>query len=58
MPDDISAELLYKNGISQKQEFSYGSSFLSQSARFINAGSNLKSVTITNNKGQKRKIDF
>jgi len=57
-PDDISAELHFQNGTTQKQEFSYGSSFLSQSARFLNAGINLKSVTITGNKGQKRKIDF
>ena len=57
-PDDISAELLFKNGNNQKQEFYFGSSFLSQSARFLNIGSNLKSVTITGYKGQKRKIDF
>lgn len=57
-PDDISAELVFQNGSTQKQEFSYGSSFLSQSTRFLNAGSNLKSVTITGNQGQKRTLDF
>lgn len=57
-PEDFSAELLFKNGSKQKLELGYGSSFLSQSARFLTAGSNLKSVTITNNTGQKRKIDF
>jgi len=56
--DEFSAVLLFKNGSTQKQEFSFGSSFLSQSARFLNAGSNLKSVTISGYKGQKRKIDF
>ncbi len=57
-PDDTSAELSFNNGATQKQEFSYGSSFLSQSARFLNAGSNLKSVIITGKQGQKRTIDF
>jgi hypothetical protein len=57
-PDDIDAELVFQNGNTQKQEFSYGSSFLSQSARFLNTAGNLKSVTITGNNGQKRKIDL
>jgi len=57
-PDEINAELVFQNGITQKQEVPYGSSFLSQSARFINAGSNLKSVTISDYKGKQRKINF
>ncbi|MDP3645277.1 MAG: VCBS repeat-containing protein [Bacteroidota bacterium] len=57
-PDDVSAELLFKNGSIQKQEFSYGSSFLSQSARFLTVGSSLKSVTITGKQGQTRTFDF
>ncbi|MEP7317112.1 MAG: VCBS repeat-containing protein [Panacibacter sp.] len=55
---DVSATIQYKNGSTQKQECYYGNSFLSQSARFINAGSNVASVTIINVKGEKRKIDL
>lgn len=57
-PDDISAELVFQDGSTQKQEFNYGSSFLSQSTRFLNAGSSLKSVTITGKQGQKRTLNF
>ncbi len=55
-PGDVSATIQYKNGSIQKQECYYGNSFLSQSARFINAGSNIASVTVYDAKGQKRKI--
>ena len=50
--------ITYKNGISRKTEFYYGSSYLSQSARYINTDENTKSVVILNNKGQNRKIDL
>ena len=56
--NDVSGELKYKNGITQKQEFYYGSSFLSQSSRFLNIDSNVLSVTIYNLKGEGRKINF
>ena len=55
-PDDISSEIKYKNGASQKKEFYYGSSFLSQSARFLCIDNNILSVTISNSKGQLRKV--
>lgn len=58
LPDDVSAELTYKNGTGRKVEFYYGSSFLSQSDRFINTDENIKSLIISNNGGQKRKIEF
>ncbi|MEP6683018.1 MAG: VCBS repeat-containing protein [Parafilimonas sp.] len=57
-PDDISAIIHYKNGSIQKQEFYYGTSFLSQSARFITANSNMSNVVITNEKGESRTINF
>ena len=57
-PNDASAEVKYKNGISRKQEFYYGSSFLSQSARFLSIDSNTTSVIISDTKGQKRKINL
>lgn len=45
-PDDVSAVIKFKNGKTQKEEFYYGSSFLSQSARFLNADENAVSVTV------------
>jgi hypothetical protein len=57
-PDETSAEIELSNGTLRKEEFYFGSSFLSQSARFINYHDNVKSVTILNAKGQKRKIKF
>jgi len=55
-PDDESAIIIYKNGLRLKQEFYYGSSFLSQSARFLTLNGNVKAVQITNNHGQVRSI--
>jgi len=57
-PNDASAEVKYKNGVFRKQEFYYGSSFLSQSARFLSIDSNAASVIISDIKGQKRKINL
>ncbi|MBS1934284.1 MAG: VCBS repeat-containing protein, partial [Bacteroidetes bacterium] len=54
--DDINAELHFKNGQIQKEEFYYGASFLSQSGRFLSIGGNVSDVEITNTKGNKRKI--
>ena len=56
LANDVSATIQYKNGQTRKQECYFGNSFLSQSARFINAESNVVSVTIINTKGQTRKI--
>ena len=57
-PDDFSAEIKYKNGKVQKQEFYYGSSFLSQSARFLMLNQTTASVTIYGYKGQARVENF
>jgi hypothetical protein len=56
--DDISAEMEYKNGTRRKKEFYYGSSFLSQSARFLTSDENINTVTITNASGVTRKIEI
>lgn len=53
---DATAEIIYKNGTAIKQEFYYGSSFLSQSARFINVSDDVKSITVTANNGSSRTI--
>jgi hypothetical protein len=56
-PMDESVTIYFKDGRKQKREVGYGSSFLSQSGRFITVGDNVKSVQIINNKGQKRSVD-
>jgi hypothetical protein len=57
-PGDASAILTYKNGAKEKQEFYYGSSFLSQSGRFISINKEIKNIRITNDKGQTRTLSF
>ena len=55
-PPDMYAIIKYKNGKISKQEFYNGSSFLSQSARFMIIDSTMQSVVITDNYGRKRNI--
>ena len=58
LPGDLSAIIANKDGSIQKEEFYYGSSFLSQSARFLITNSNMKNVIITGNSGRKRTIEI
>ena len=58
LPNDVSAMLHYKNGKKQLQEITGGSSFLSQSGRFINIDNNVSSIEINNNDGKKRTLKF
>ncbi|SEJ72605.1 Repeat domain-containing protein [Dyadobacter koreensis] len=53
-PTDMSAQIHYKNGKILKQEFTYGSSFLSQSGRFLTMAKDVKKVIITDYKGHQR----
>ncbi len=53
---DISAKLNYKNGQSRMVNIDYGSSFLSQSGRFLNVDSNVVSVEIKDFNGHARTI--
>jgi hypothetical protein len=57
-PLDVSAVITYKNGSKQKRELYYGSSFLSQSGRFLNIDKNISAADITNSKGKQRHISF
>jgi ASPIC and UnbV/FG-GAP-like repeat len=57
-PDDVEMVIKYKNGSSRKAELYYGSSFLSQSSRFLDIDDNIISVEIVNNKGKKRNINL
>ncbi len=56
--DDINAIIHFKNGKIQKEEFYNGSSFLSQSGKFLAVGENAIGAEIINSKGVKRKIFF
>lgn len=57
-PDDRVAILHLKNGQMRKEEFYYGSSFLSQSSRFISITPDISSVDITDQSGKTRKISL
>ena len=57
-PDDRMAILHYKNGQIGKEELYYGSSFLSQNARFISITPAVSGIEITNNTGHTRNILF
>ncbi|NLR80870.1 FG-GAP-like repeat-containing protein [Chitinophaga eiseniae] len=57
-PGDVTAEFLFKDGRKQRQECYDGSSFLSQSARFLRVGNQVASVAITDRNGKIRKQSF
>jgi hypothetical protein len=57
-PFDESAIITYKDSKKQKREIAYGSSFLSQSGRFLALGENVVSVEIKNNRGIVRSISL
>ena len=56
LPDDLFAILNLKNGKKRKVEMGYGSSFLSQSGRFLNIDPSIISVNITNVHGVERQL--
>jgi hypothetical protein len=45
-PDAVSAVVAGKDGVTRKEEFYFGNSFLSQSSRFILVDSNVRTVTV------------
>lgn len=55
---DAYAILTTRNGMKCRQEFYYGSTYLSQSSRQLTITANVKSVDIYNNSGNKRTISF
>jgi hypothetical protein len=58
LPTEMTAIITLKNGKSRKEEIYYGSSFLSQSGRFLNAGKLISTIELTDSKGNKRKISL
>jgi hypothetical protein len=57
-PLDVKASIKYKNGHTVEQEFYYGSSFLSESGRFIRADDQVTEIEVTDSKGVRRKINL
>ncbi len=57
-PFDVSVLLHYRNGKKQRQEIGYGTSFLSQSARFVSINPDVSSIEITEGKGAARVVKF
>ncbi|QEM04483.1 VCBS repeat-containing protein [Mucilaginibacter rubeus] len=55
--NDVYALIKYKNGHTSRQEFYFGSSFLSQSARFIQLNDKILSVTVFDDKGNQRLVN-
>ena len=55
---DAYAIITARNGMKCRQEFYYGSTYLSQSSRRLTVAANIKSVVIYNNSGNKREINF
>lgn len=53
---DVSMLITYKDGRKQRREISYGSSFLSQSARFTTIDTTMTAITITDSKGKSRNL--
>ena len=56
--DENTAFISMKDGRKQKWEIPYGSSFLSQSSRFIKIPKQVKTVTISTYTGKSRTINF
>ncbi len=57
LPTDSYANIHYKNGKVRKQEFYYGSSYLSQSTRNLLVSSIVQSIEIVDIKGISRKVE-
>jgi len=58
LKNDNYALLKLTNGEKRKVDISYGSSFLSQSARFLSCGKNVLSAEVVNTQGKHRMIDL
>jgi hypothetical protein len=57
-PGDVSALITYRDGSVRKEECAYGSSFMSQSGRFISVTGPVASVEVKDGAGKVRKISF
>jgi hypothetical protein len=57
-PMDVKARIAYKTGKTIEQEFYYGSSFLSESGRFLLINDQVTGIEVTDNKGVRRKLNL
>lgn len=57
-PDDRSAEIHFRDGRKQKNEFCYGSGYLSQSSRQLIVTRKVREIVVTNFSGQKRTLSY
>jgi hypothetical protein len=55
-PSDVSAVIRYKDGSSRKEECYYGSSFMSQSGRFLALTGDVVGVIVKDGTGKERKV--
>jgi hypothetical protein len=55
-PGETSVLLHYRNGSLRKEEVGYGTTFLSQSARFVNGGGDVDHVEIMDSRGKIRTV--
>ncbi|MDQ3551346.1 MAG: hypothetical protein M3413_07445, partial [Bacteroidota bacterium] len=55
-PDDETVIIYLKNNNLQRQDVHYGSSFLSQSSRFLSIPREAQKIAVINSKGEKRDI--
>jgi hypothetical protein len=53
-PSDVSMLIHYRNGTTRREEAYYGTSFLSQSGRFLDLSDSIVSVEVTDATGKKR----
>jgi hypothetical protein len=56
--DDVYAMITFQNGAKRREEFYFGSSYLSQSGRWMEIMSMYKNVVIYNTAGKKRELNF
>ncbi len=54
--DDVVAYLTLQNGKKRKQELNWGSSFLSQSGRYVEKNKSIKSIEVVSGKGERRRL--
>jgi hypothetical protein len=56
LPADVYAIITFKDGRSRKQELFFGSSFYSQSSRFLEVNPSIKQIVVFDNNGAQREI--
>jgi len=58
LPNDVYALITFTDGKTEKEEFYYGASFLSQSSRFLKLNEAMRTIKIVNQKGESRVLNL